>query len=52
MLNALVVNGMWGLGLGLLWRFVPGTLRFAHAAVGPRPPRQAEPVPGVSVLVR
>ena len=23
MLNALVVNGVWGVGLGLLWRFVP-----------------------------
>ena len=52
MLNALVVNGMWGLGLGLLWRFVPGTLRFAHAGPGPRPPQHAEPVPGVSGLVR
>jgi hypothetical protein len=27
MLNALVVNGVWGLGLGLLWRFIPGPLR-------------------------
>ena len=31
MLNALVVNGVWGLGLGLLWRFVPRTLRHVHA---------------------
>jgi len=29
MLNALLVNGVWGLGLGLLWRFIPGPLRFA-----------------------
>jgi hypothetical protein len=29
MLNALLVNGVWGLGLGLLWRFIPSSLRFA-----------------------
>jgi hypothetical protein len=52
MLNALVVNGMWGLGLGLLWRFVPGTLRFAHAVPGPRSSQKAEPDPGVSGLAR
>ena len=54
MLNALVVNGMWGLGLGLLWRFVPGTLRFAPAASGARPPQRAEPVAvrGASGLIR
>jgi hypothetical protein len=51
MLNALVVNGVWGLGLGLLWRFVPDTFRFTHAAPGLRPPPQAEPVPGVSGLL-
>ncbi len=28
-LNALLVNGVWGLGLGLLWRFIPSSLRFA-----------------------
>jgi hypothetical protein len=52
MLNALVVNGVWGLGLGLLWRFVPGKLRFARGVPGSRPPQQAEPFPGVSDLVR
>ena len=46
MLNALVVNGVWGLGLGILWRFVPGPFRFAHAARGMRPPQQAEWLPG------
>jgi len=46
MLNALVVNGVWGLGLGILWRFVPGPFRFAHAARGMRPLQQAEWLPG------
>jgi hypothetical protein len=34
MLNALVVNGAWGLGIGLLWRLVPGARRLA--ALAPR----------------
>jgi hypothetical protein len=32
MLNALVVNGVWGLGLGLLCRLVPGVRRSATRA--------------------
>jgi hypothetical protein len=46
MLNALVVNGVWGLGLGILWRFLPGPFRFAHASRGMRPLQQAEWLPG------
>src|SRR5260370_38984612 len=38
MLNALLVNGAWGLGLGLLWRVVAQALTFGHEDRGaPRP---------------
>jgi hypothetical protein len=50
MLNALVVNGVWGLGLGLLCRFVPGTLRFARAAPGPRPAQRLSGFPEAGLV--
>jgi hypothetical protein len=40
MVNALAVNGVWGLGLGLLWRFVLNILRRPQAA-----PRSTTPAP-------
>src|SRR5260370_36727696 len=40
MLNALLVNGVWGLGLGLLWRCLPRPLLLPnYIAPGPTSPQ-------------
>src|SRR5260370_16789354 len=40
MLNALLVNGVWGFGLGLLWRLPPSPFSFPTYLPPPPPPPQ------------